>query len=104
MSQESTPSLGTLDPSVQQLIDRLSDQDLRRIVAVMLQRIEARQEQFAPDPNSVALMSRRELEEMLQKYSTTPPPQPKAAAFAGFLQFVGGTFLFILVISIIISV
>jgi len=98
------PPLGTLDPSVQQLIGQLSDQEMRRIVAFMLQRLEARQEQFAPDPNSVGQMSRQELEVMLQKYSGSAPPPTKASAFAGFLQFVGGAVLFILVISIIVSI
>lgn len=103
-SRAEAPPLGTLDPSVQQLIGQLSDQDMRRIVAFMLQRLESRQDQFAPDPNSVGQMSRQELEVMLQKYSGSAPPPTKASAFAGFLQFVGGTVLFILAISIIVAI
>ncbi len=102
-AQTEIPPLGALDPSVQQLIGQLSDQDLRRIVALMLQRIEARQDRFAPDPNSVAMMSRQDLEDLLQRYSTNKPIAPKTSSFAGFLQFVGGTVLIILAISIIVS-
>ena len=99
---ENSP-LGTLDPSVQLLIGQLSDQDLRRIVAIMMQRIETRQDQFAPDPNSVASMSRQELENLVQKYSGNKPVPPKTSPFKGFLQFIGGTVLFILAITIIVS-
>jgi len=48
-------------------------------------------------------MSRKELEDLLQKYSGTKPIAPKTSAFLGFLQFVGGTVLFILAITIIVS-
>ncbi len=104
VTNKETPPLGTLDPSVHQLISQLSDQDLRRIIEIMLQRLETRQEQLALDPTSVAMMSRRELEELLQKHSYTQPPPPKTSSFTGFLQFIGGAVLFILAISIIASI
>lgn len=104
------PPLGAIDPSVLQLIDKLSEEDLRRIVAILLERIEVRQERMEtrqqkllPDPNSVGSMSRYELEELLRKYSTEKPPPEPHSSFEGFLKFIGGTVLIILAISIIVS-
>jgi len=97
------PPIGTLDPSAQQLIGQLSEQDLRRLVSLMMQRLEAREAQNALHPNSVAMMSREELELLLRKCDQMPPAAPKTSSFGAFLQFVGGTVLVILAISIIVS-
>jgi hypothetical protein len=91
-----------LDPAITQLLGQLSDEDLRRIVVVMLERLEARQESMALKPNSVAQMSREELEALLKKYCNNAPVQPRqTSAFGGFLMFLGGAVLFVLTLAVL---
>ena len=97
------PNPGALDPSVQQLIGKLSEEDLRRIVVIMLERLESQQARLAPPPNSVAMMTRGELENLLKTYGKEVPVKKEVSSFGAFLQFIGGSVLFVIGILIIAS-
>ncbi len=84
---------------VNELIRGLSDQDLRRLVVILMEQ----QQQARPtlDSNSVATMSRADLEALIRRVAAENAAKNSASGGSIFMQSLGGGVLILLFIAII---
>jgi len=79
------------------ILSRLSDDELRRLVSLLLER----HSQPALDSNSVGLMTRWEMECLIRKIMAEQPKPQGTSNFALLLQYIGGFVLILITIGII---
>jgi len=82
------------------ILAHLSDVELRRLIELLLERrnVEA---QPALDSNSVAMMTRLEMEQMIRKIQKEQPKSKEPSGFNTFLQYIGGGLLILLFVAML---